>query len=1004
MDIDNNTYNINNNNINSILVEDIKSCKVINIQQILFDSNEENVLNYLSSLLDAKGWLIIIFHYYNLNNENMLNKISEKLIEFMNNNSIISSLNSTYNESNKKEIIKNRTSELIQVLDIISLLFSFMSQKTIEKSDYDNYLISSTKLINSSEKIDLTNSLTLIAKGFLFYAKGEYNNSEMTFKSAFDKELANKNTNIMVLSTLGLGLNSFVKAKYSDACEYFIKLIKVYSYITESTLECLGICYYNLGKETKSFKMFKKVLEINNKNYKAFCYLAIMEMNKAIYSVSAFEKSSNMFLNSFEMLLKSNDIYYCNSFHLILNSIINYFIYVDNNKAINSIKNRLSVILESNIFKNSVIENKSNKTVNFNNVVFSNNLKDIDKLKSMVYCIFGKTLHYNCQHVEAIINYNKSIQFNNKSEAHFSLGQLYFYNNSYKESLNCFKEAAKYFIDSNSQFEIKKYKTIIMARSYLKLKIDEKTNLNSINYDIDNIDDIINSFKYLIEIKENDLDCIIELAQVYELKNPIKALEYYNNCLFIVDNNKYFSSIYNIEDTHPIIINNIASLKLNIKKTDNTLNLLNRAMDMVKDKTRHYSDKIKLCNQQQTNKGIEFKKEYILENLNKWKAIELSILYNLGICNEYLNNYGDAYNIYKTIILLNPYFVNAYSKLGILSYYRGNIKKALNYLNTAIEKHYDEKKLSSIIQKQCKVDLNDKINKNNKVPSFPYSSSYLHKYMSKPLNPLIIKCFIEWKDISPQEALKTLAQLAAIESKDSYCLVLIGNLNYDLAVLSRSGLHGKITEYQKRIGKATQFYYAALDINPKNYYAAMGLANCISEIQSENNPVVLEVYKSISENIKSGNLGYMFSQTINESILYMNEGKFNKAIPIMQKVLHKLKENLGSDYMFFYNSDIYDIELLLCKALIENKDYDDAIFILKQKIFMKPDNLILRFNYAIVLKKKAENITNSKIILKSNLVQSAKSNLEQALNIFESINKLRKDHSIYSNVKFNFII
>ena len=67
-------------------------------------------------------------------------------------------------------------------------------------------------------------------------------------------------------------------------------------------------------------------------------------------------------------------------------------------------------------------------------------------------------------------------------------------------------------------------------------------------------------------------------------------------------------------------------------------------------------------------------------------------MFNIALLHEYKNEYGDAYALYKLILQFNPYFIEADIKLGELAKLRGNKDKAIEYMKSAIDKHFYQEK------------------------------------------------------------------------------------------------------------------------------------------------------------------------------------------------------------------------------------------------------------------------------------------------------------------------
>ena len=68
---------------------------------------------------------------------------------------------------------------------------------------------------------------------------------------------------------------------------------------------------------------------------------------------------------------------------------------------------------------------------------------------------------------------------------------------------------------------------------------------------------------------------------------------------------------------------------------------------------------------------------------NRLRAICLTAKFNLGIWYENHNRYGEATERYKSIVQEEPAYVDAYLRLAYLAKNRGNIKRALEYIEQA---------------------------------------------------------------------------------------------------------------------------------------------------------------------------------------------------------------------------------------------------------------------------------------------------------------------------------
>lgn len=351
-------------------------------------------------------------------------------------------------------------------------------------------------------------------------------------------------------------------------------------------------------------------------------------------------------------------------------------------------------------------------------------------------------------------------------------------------------------------------------------------------------------------------------------------------------------------------------------------------------------------------------------------ALQLAIYFNLGLYYENKNEFGDAYKYYKLIIKDNPNFVEGYIKLGELARLRGHKAKAIEYMKLAVEKHFAKPK-----QAENLTNPNNDSNNSNVNETKVSSGQRLIPIMTKPINPLLVMAQIHSENGQDNEALDLLINiLRNYDDKDCYTLVYVGNIYYELAVQIRNTKH---QDFCNRLNKALEYYFQALELDKYNAFAAIGVCNIYSEYNLLTHS--LETYKNIAEKMPSNNNSF-----INEAMVYMNEGKFDKASIILTKLIKR-----------FFKNKFPEIENLLAKSLLQMRSFNKAFDTLKSLIFRYPDNLYYKFNYALCLRAKSEDII-SKTERKVRETAEAVQNLEKAIPIFTSLLRIKKE------VKDNF--
>jgi tetratricopeptide (TPR) repeat protein len=740
--------------------------------------------------------------------------------------------------------------------------------------------------------------MTMICKGFIYFNQGEYDNSEIYFANIADNERSNSNLNkhVIVLAKIGRALNFYNKANYSKAADIFISLIKDYDFINENILESLAICYYNLGKLKKAKDIFMKILSVNPENYKTLTYLAILDLSEIQKNPDSLDR---IFKNLKNAYILDDD----SEFHFLLITMTNIFLMCDKIAEAEELCTKLNKILEYGEMKASKKESKEKYR------------KDFDEIKSAIYCVNAKLNHLKRNYSEAFNWYTRAVQTNARNiEAQFGLGQLYLNMTNYTEAEKCF-EICKNDPETINSFEVNKYLAFIYARTKKK-----------------QLDNTIDLFKKAIEIKNDDTDCYIELAQLLEFKKPEESLKLYQDVLILIRENpdQNNNKLYNTKDIMPELLNNIAAIKIRLGHTSEVEGIINEALSYLKKR-----------NTTELNED---------EKIHR-TSLELTLCFNLAVYYENKNEFGDAYNNYKKIIGANPYFVDAYIKLGLLAKMRGNKAKAFDYYKQAIDKHFTNPGTKD--QKIIPV-------------------------MGKPITPLLLTAHLHLQNGSENEALNTLNDIVKhYDDKDIYTLVFFGNIFYELAIQIRS----KQSEFNSRLGRALELYIQAIELDKYNSYAANGIANVLAEFNMGSQ--ALDTYKNITEKHQNNHNAF-----INEALIYINDNKFEKASIILNKLLKK-----------HFNNNNQEVENLLAKTYIDMKDFDKAVKVLKDLIFKHPENIYYKFNYALCLRAKSEEILmrNERRVEET---EDAIRNLEKAIPIFNEACCMRKEvNSNFRNEK-----
>ena len=981
---------------------------VLNITETDLVENQDKVLTTLQKeCIDLNSWFYIILYYYSKGDYLSFEKFSKELskIDIMQN-----------------PFYKGQKILFINIINIISLFYSFIAYRSKDKESFESYTKLSTSLSNKADSLQLYHPITIIITALFLFIQGDYENSERNF-SSFSEHGSEKNTNIVILSKLGRALIAYNQGRYEKAIEFFASLVKEYNYVNENILESLGICYYKANKVQKAKEIFEATLSQYPNNYKIKTYLAIIKLSFLS------DDKNNSFNKAFEELMaayKMND-YNDNTIPALLVNLCNIFLISGKFEEAGILCQKLNSQLEYGEIKfNSETSIQKNKAI-----------RGYNEIRSAILVINAKYELSINKKKEAYIKFLSSVKENPKNiEAQFGLGRMYLLTNNLSEAENCFMECKK-ILDENKwvSFKILKYYGYVISVTKYKPKDIEKA---------------IELFKQAIDIKKDDIDCYIKLGELLNLREPENSLKYYMKAVELIkarrikekkdrkkeieniniDKNKLTDepSIYS-DDILPELLNNIGCTLLLKKEYQEVEKYLNEAKNILKEELRKLNhkyknkdnkdDKDKKDNKDnkdneddkdkkdnKDNKAIEEKIDKIdKKRMLRFKSLKISVDFNLALFYDSQAQFDLSHFLYKKIIAENPYFIEAYIKLSELYKIRGNKVKSESYIKLAIDKHYkiiqDERKIQKeevgknsekknnemIIEEEKKESKDiktmnkesteniieekkkeDNTHKKEGEKSEHKKSHRLITVMGKPINPMIIQANYLYENGKEYEAIALLNKiLVEYKPYDPYTLTFLANIYYSMSIDLRTKNMDK-----EKMKKAIELYFRALEYDKYNALAAVGLSNCLCEFNCVEK--ALDVYRSVMEKFPNE-----YNTLINSSLIYMDDKKYEKAYILLHKVLVSI-----------FHGNNSKVENLLIKCCIDMKDFKSANQHIKNLIMKYPDNLIYQFNYGCLLYSQFADIIN-KSTRKYADTEKAIKLVSRALNIFEELNKTKKD-------------
>ena len=169
----------------------------------------------------------------------------------------------------------------------------------------------------------------------------------------------------------------------------------------------------------------------------------------------------------------------------------------------------------------------------------------------------------------------------------------------------------------------------------------------------------IEFYKKALKFDPHEHESWIEYASLQEQFDLSQSLYAYEKALEVLQNIG--------GDIKPEIYNNIGVLNMRLENYDQALISLNKALEMSLS-----SDEPRLDNG--SAKVIFNTYNFIL-----FKYLQYTIQFNMGILFEESNRLKEANECYKRIILMNPFYTDAYLRLAFMAFKRGSYIKALEY-------------------------------------------------------------------------------------------------------------------------------------------------------------------------------------------------------------------------------------------------------------------------------------------------------------------------------------
>ncbi|KAK4473001.1 hypothetical protein MN116_002727 [Schistosoma mekongi] len=410
-------------------------------------------------------------------------------------------------------------------------------------------------------------------------------------------------------------------------------------------------------------------------------------------------------------------------------------------------------------------------------------------------------------------------------------------------------------------------------------------------------------FKQVTESQPEDVEAWIEYAQL--LENDINgALEAYSKALTILENIQL--------DIAPEILNNIATLHFIKGEYDKSSEFFTRAYDRIVEEQRNEE------NESGDGPGGVTSDDY-------YHGLGITVRYNQARLYEAQGRSDLAEEIYKSILLRHPSYIECYIRLGCIANDRGQIRDASIWFKEALDVDQDNPDAWSLI-------------------------GLLH----------LSKNEVE----QAQKKFDRIIRQPAYRA-DAFARICLGNIWL-------TTLHHPIKDKDKRKrhqDRALSFYKAVLCADPRNIWAAHGIGCVLAHkgFVNEARDVFAQVREATAD----------FPDVwINIAHIYVEQKQYTAAIQMYENCIKKFSRQNNTELLQY-----------LARAHFKAGQLKECKTMLLKARHVKPWDPVLTFNLAFVQKRLAVTVLQDETSSFSSVCEAI-ADLNMARCTFNHLSKL----------------
>ncbi|VDO03599.1 unnamed protein product [Rodentolepis nana] len=744
--------------------------------------------------------------------------------------------------------------DFLQLLDMLANYCGRKASKESNKEKRTQLISRAATLFTSADRIAMYDQKHLLGRAFYFIYEGEkwsHADSQLNF-------VLNQG-NPCIQAYLGKACIAFNKQEYKNALLFYRKALMLHPNASPTIRVGIGHCYARLGNVQKARLAFQRALDLDPECVDALVGLAILDLN---------EKTQESIKQGVQKLSRAYNIDSTNP--MVLNHLADHFFYKKEYEKVHK--------LATHAFHGT--ENEA--------------------MRAESCYQMARAFHVQENYDKAFQYYYLATQFASPNFLlpFYGLGQMYLHRKDLEHAAISFEKVLKAYP--------KNYETLkILGSLYAQSnKLDKQAQAKQL-------------FKQVTESQPDDVEAWIEYAQLLE-NDVSEALNAYLNALTILDNVQL--------DVSPEILNNIGVLYFMKGDFNKSELFLTRALDRIreeqlqdvigdedgdKESTDRVASRLKppapLVSTVTSNAILELHRRTAESTStgsidNYYHDLTITVRYNQGRLHEAKNRSDLAEEIYKSILLQHPAYVDCYLRLGCIARDRGQLRDASLWFREVLDVSPDHPDAWSLL-------------------------AQLHLTVGE----------VEAAQRKLDHIIRQPKYLA-----DAYCRITLGNVW--LRSLhhhhQRSSANGALARENKDRRKrheerALSCYKVVLSADPRNIWAAHGIGCVLAHkgFINEARDVFAQVREATAD----------FPDVwMNIAHVYIEQKQFTAAIQMYENCIRKFKKDNDTELLLY-----------LARAYFKANQLKECKSVLLKARHVKPWDPLLTFNLALVQKRMA---------------------------------------------------